>query len=143
MRKRAWTVFLATLLFAGPASAEEVLKPRTEGGISFVSGGIGRDEREALKKIEDDYNLRLLFAARDYREYLADIRVTIRDADGKIILEAVADGPRFLARLAPGTYSIGAANEGRRIVRSVTILPDKAVTETFTWKISYPDNHRE
>ncbi|HOP41602.1 MAG TPA: hypothetical protein PLI53_11225, partial [Geobacteraceae bacterium] len=76
MRKRAWTVFLATLLFAGPVSAEEVLKPRTQGNITFVSGGIGRDEREALKKIEDDYNLRLLFAARDSREYLADIKVT-------------------------------------------------------------------
>jgi hypothetical protein len=135
MRKRVWTGFLAALLFAGTASAEQELKPQTEGGVSYVSGGIGLEERQALKKVEGDYNLRLLFAARGSREYLADVKVTIRSADGETLLEAVADGPRFLVRLAPGSYRVIAANEGKEIARSVSIPPNRAVSETFTWKI--------
>jgi hypothetical protein len=143
MRKRLWTGFLAALLLTGTASAEQELKPQTQGGVTFVSGGIGIEERQALKKLEGDYNLRLLFAARGSREYIADVKVTIRNTEGVTLLEAVADGPRFLARLVPGTYRVIADNEGKEISRSISIPPNQAISETFTWKIIHLDKPLE
>jgi hypothetical protein len=137
MKTKAIIVLFALCLAAGAVSAQEsVLQPRTEGGITFISGGVGMDEREALKKVEGDYNLRLLFAAQGSGEFVAGVKVTILDAKGKTVLEAVSDGPRFFAKLAPGSYKLTATNNGTPMTRTVKISPKGSVSQAFYWKIT-------
>lgn len=53
---------LSSLVFSLSAlHAEPILKPQTQGGVSFVSGGIGSEERAELKAMRSNYNLSLLF----------------------------------------------------------------------------------
>ena len=106
---------------------------RTMGGITFISGGIGAEEREAVEAMAGSYNLRLVFVARDKGEYLWGVKVQLLDGAGKTLLNAVSDGPYFLAKVAPGRYTIVAEDEGRAIRRSVDIAPGHAVSEQFTW----------
>jgi hypothetical protein len=140
MKTKIVLIFFVALFAAITVFAQDtVLQPRTEGGITYISGGIGMDERDALKKVEGDYNLRLLFAAQGSGEFVADVKVTILDAQGKSILEAVSAGPRFFAKLAPGSYRIIAENNGTPIRRTVRISPKRPVSQAFYWKITPRD----
>jgi hypothetical protein len=137
MKTKVMLVFLAALFAAGTVSAQEpVPQPRTEGGITFISGGVGMEERDALKKVEGDYNLRLLFAAQGSGEFVADVKVTIRDTKGKTVLEVASVGPRFFAKLTPGSYKITAENNGTAMTRAVRISPKRSVSQAFYWKVA-------
>ena len=70
------------------------LQAQQQGNITFVSGGAGTEDRDALRQVENQYNLRLLFAARN-GNYLAGIAVTLNDMRGNAVLDTIAEGPIF------------------------------------------------
>ncbi len=91
-------------------------------GIPYISGGIGEDEREAMRSISRDYNLKLVFAIKE-GNYLADIAVLIKDAEDKTMLDAVSDGPWFFTRLSPGIYTVTATMTGKAKTQKAQIKP--------------------
>jgi hypothetical protein len=108
------------------------LQPQQQGNITFVSGGAGDEDRDALKQVESQYNLRLLFAARN-GDYLADIGVTLADAHGNTVLDTIADGPIFYAHVPPGHYRLTVSNEGQSQSHDVAIGAGGAVSQDFYW----------
>jgi hypothetical protein len=108
-------------------------EPRTQGDVSYVSGGVGSDSALAMRQIEGGYNLRLLFAVQGSGEYLADVRVKLVDHKGHTVLDAVSDGPYFFAKLRPGRYQVVADNGGTVISRSVDV-GEHAVSQSFYWR---------
>ncbi|WP_232219938.1 carboxypeptidase-like regulatory domain-containing protein [Pseudogulbenkiania sp. MAI-1] len=104
------------------AAAEEALpQGQTQGQASFISGGIGADEVAAMKAVRQDYNLRLLFAAKGSGEYLADVAVVVRNARGDTVLDTVAKGPFFYARLPAGQYQVSASYQDKSQARKVRL----------------------
>ncbi|MES2354886.1 MAG: carboxypeptidase-like regulatory domain-containing protein [Pseudomonadota bacterium] len=97
------------------------LEPKTENGITYVSGGVGEEEVQALKNAAKDYDLMVTFASGKTGAYLADVKVDIENAKGKNVLSAVSDGPIFLADLPKGTYRIKAEAEGKTVTRQVQV----------------------
>lgn len=122
-------LMLSFLVFAQETS----IVPQTQGDVSFVSGGVGGDERDAMQAIRDDYNLSLLFSVTGSGEYLSEVNVTIKDAGGKTVLETVSDGPMLFAKLKPGRYAISADSEGQVIEKSVTVKDKLGARVSFTW----------
>lgn len=108
-------------------------EPETVGGVTFVSGGVGDDESQAMRQMEHRFNLRLLFAQQGSGEYLANVQVQLRDKGGRTILDTVAKGPRLLAQVPPGAYTVTASSDGRPIVRQVTVPPGRAASQAFYW----------
>ena len=99
-----------------------------------MSGGIGGAERQALRAAAPNYNLHLLFAGQGTGEYLSDVKVTITDASGVVVLDAVSEGPYFLARLAPGRYRVTAdLGNGNAQTRAVTVPERGALSTSFFW----------
>lgn len=98
---------------------------QSDSGIPYVSGGIGEDERAALNAAAATYNLKLIFTDKGGGHYLSDINVSIKGAKGADVLEAVSDGPWFLAKLPPGTYRVSAGIADQRQTRSVTVGKQK------------------
>jgi hypothetical protein len=116
------------------AAAEAVgLEVKSAGGISYVSGGVGASEQEALEQAKSDYNLRLLFAVSGSGAFLAEVPVTIADSGGQVLLEAVSDGPYFYAKVPAGSYRVSAENAGKVQTRSVTVPASGAASEGFYW----------
>ena len=107
------------------------LETQQQGNITFVSGGAGDEDRDALKQVESQYNLRLLFAARN-GEYLANIAVTLSDARGSAVLDTISDGPIFYARVPPGRYRLTVSNQGQSQSRDISIGRG-AVRQDFYW----------
>jgi hypothetical protein len=86
--------------------------------ITVHTGAVGIEERDALMRAYDDYNLHLGFAQKT-GEFLADIDVTIRDAKGEEVWSGKTDGPMLFARLPQGRYTVIAEHEGQRQQRTV------------------------
>jgi hypothetical protein len=112
--------------------APPALQAQQQGNITFVSGGAGDDDRDALKQVENQYNLRLMFAARS-GEYLANVAVTLADSRGNTVLDTIADGPIFYAHVPPGRYRLTVASQGQSQGRDVTVAANGAVHQDFYW----------
>lgn len=126
---------LAAPLLAGAAdSGAPVLQPVTQGGMTYVSGGFGLGERQALNDVAGDYNLKLVFAEKGTGAYLSDVKLSIVDMKGQKVLEAVSDGPWFFVKLAPGRYTITAGPEGENRVQQVRVGGDRLTTRYFYWR---------
>lgn len=113
-------VFAQSAAFAAPAGLPPV---HHQGGVSFVSGGVGSDQAAALKDEMHKYPLVLEFAgkAQQGNEYLADVPVHITDMKGATVLKTTSHGPFILASLPNGRYRITASHDGKSQERVVDV----------------------
>ncbi|MGH8590428.1 MAG: carboxypeptidase regulatory-like domain-containing protein [Gammaproteobacteria bacterium] len=112
--------------------ATQMPEVQTQNGVSYVTGGIGKEQSEALKMIAKDYDLMLTFATRD-GEYLADVVVHIEDMNGNTLVDTVSDGPLFLADLPADRYKVTAAEDGISQIRVVNIGGRRPAEAVFHW----------
>ena len=127
--RRMLIIGAAMMLAAGAAHAQTVKKA---GEISYVSGGVGKPEREQLQALEKNFNLKLVFAVADGK-FLANVRVVVSDAQGRKLVEHVADGPFFLANLPAGEYSVAATFAGKTQTRRIEVMAGRLHTEHMRW----------
>jgi hypothetical protein len=111
----------------GATADQEVIR----GGVKFISGGVGTDSQERLDSRVKEFNLKLVFTLTE-GNYLADVGVTIKDAAGRTVVEHVADGPIFLAKLPAGAYSASVTYEGKSQARKLRVN-ERLHTEYFRW----------
>lgn len=108
-------VWLFAALLAGTAGADSGALPPVQrsGDISYISGGIGEDEIQAIKAAAAQYALQITFfshadTGRD--TYNAPAELTILKADGSPVLDLKPEGPFLLVDLPAGKYRVIAAN---------------------------------
>ena len=96
------------------------LKPRTQNGITYVTGGVGEEQQAQMQALSQaGYNLRLVFAEKGTGAYVANVKVNIADSHGKTVLTAVSDGPGFYAKLPDGDYTITTEYKGNTQTRKI------------------------
>ena len=106
------------LLGASPAFANSLTNSgsepevQTSNGIPYVSGGFGLSERTEIRGIGKTDNLELSFALQN-KDYIGGAEVRIKEKNGTELLEAVADGPLFFAKLPEGVYIVEATAMGK------------------------------
>jgi hypothetical protein len=118
--------------FAAPAS---YLPPtHRQGDVSYLSGGIGINESDAIKHVAKAYPLELEFVlkAKPKAEYLANIKVQIENAHDKTMLKTTS-GPFLLAKLPAGKYMISANRDGKVIHRQVEVAASGHQRVVFEW----------
>lgn len=127
--KRSSTLLLilcavALLIFGSvPASSNDVrTELRNQGGVYYLSGGIGIDQRDELLKVasREKMNVKLEFAQLD-GAFLSSVKVTISDASGTARLNLTTDGPWLFVRLPAGEYRVRAERNGNVQTASVTV----------------------
>lgn len=105
---------VAALLTAPAWSAIE-----TQGEVSYMNGGIGKDEADAIRAQASRFPLELPFVRRadGHEEFVVDVAIRSADRAGRVVLELPGQGPVFLVNLPPtaNTGSISSATgSGRR-----------------------------
>jgi len=122
------------------AAMDTALPPeQTQAGITYRTGGVGKEEVTAFKKIESQYPLVIEFLgkpAKDgmHAEYLAGINVTIAQAEGgKAVLSTTATGPFLMAKLAPGKYKVTAEYQGKTHDRTIEVRAKGTERIVFEW----------
>jgi hypothetical protein len=87
------------------------LEPRTAGRITYLCGGVGQDEQQAMRAQARNFDRGLLFTQGSRGEYMAGVDVTL-SRNGKELASFNADGPRCLIKGPEGTYQVTATYNG-------------------------------
>jgi hypothetical protein len=116
---------IAGLAFALAAGAQPAVQDR--GGVKFVTGGVGEDERAAMAALRAQFNVRVTSFVPKGGNYLAEVAVTVRDANATEILATTMDGPFLYARLAPGAYVAEAKFREKTLQRKFKVPASGAI----------------
>jgi hypothetical protein len=119
--------------------AAQAAGPQQQNGISYINGGVGQDEQNAMRAMRADYNLLLTFATKESGAFRSDVQLDIMDAKGASLLSVPNTGPMFYAKLPAGTYRISAAAEGKTFKRTVK-LGGAPREMTLHWENDSPDD---
>lgn len=127
------TALALVVAVAGSVVAQPAAGPRAQGDVSYVSGGVGEEQQDWIAQhANEGYTLKLLFAEKGTGAYVADVRVRVADRSGHVLLDAVASGPAFLARLPEGDYRVNLEYRGERQSRTVH-ASSRAGTTVVHW----------
>lgn len=127
---------LTLALNAIGAPASDVPTAQKQGEVTYLSGGIGQTEANAIKHVAKNYPLELEFLAKakPKDEYLADVKVEIKDAHDKTVLNATSDGPFLLAKMPVGKYTISADHDGKIEHRQIVLAAKEHRRVVFEWR---------
>ena len=128
-----FSLLMAPLAFAALPRA---LPPeQTQGGVTYVSGGIGQEESQAFEAVAAQYPLALEFAIKHAprAEYTANVHVVVTDAQGTRVLDTHSDGPFLLAKLPTGRYTVTAERHQQTLTRTVHVATHKPTHVRFLW----------
>ncbi len=130
----AW--IFSTLSFAEVSSSLPSVK--SQGQTQFISGGIGKDESEAILQAGSSWSLMLALsqAASPGAEYISDVHITIKDKLGNIVLDTTAEGPYLLVSLSPGEYSIDATYRSVTLHRDLNLGKELGKKITLIWPVA-------
>ena len=103
-----------------------------QGQITYTSGGISLEERDALKATARNYNL-LISNADKVGKLTAETTIVITGKDNQKTLTVNDAGPLLYAKLPAGTYVVKAANGDQKAVRTVSITGQKQARIYFIW----------
>lgn len=118
------------------AEVQAELPPKeNQGGVPYLTGGIGSDESAAIKAQFPKYALALTFAGvkAGRNVFLASVPVQIRDASGATVLDVTTEGPYLLVDVPPGKYEIVATHAGKEQRASVQAVVGKSTERAFSW----------
>jgi hypothetical protein len=132
------SILIAGIVFAAPAfssTSAHLPAEHKAGPVTYMSGGVGTDEANAMKAAEHRYNLALEFVqkARPRDEYLADIGVKVKDHSGKMLLNVDSNGPFLLSRMPAGKYTIAASNNDHVLTKVAEVTPKHPARLVFVW----------
>jgi len=118
-----------------PGADESAAPPakKSPSGIEYRSGGVGKDERDALLLVTKRYTLKVVLAGKGDRAFVYDAKIRVLGASGKEIVEADDAGPLFFANLPAGKYKVVATASGQTKEQSVAVTAGKQKAISFTW----------
>jgi hypothetical protein len=122
-------------LLAMPALAQTTaftLPENRSGDVTYISGGIGDEERDEIRQREANFNLKLLFSERD-GSYLTGVDVLLLNAKGETVLDAKAAGPFLLARVPAGRYTVKLSANGKTQQGKVSVGAKGKQQAVFRW----------
>jgi len=142
-RRLAMLTVAAYLVSGGTASAAaypfEVATPsaltvQTEGAVTFVTGGIGDSELDAMAAAKADYNLHITNTDKA-GAYTANTSLVITDRKGRDVLTATA-GPLLYATLPSGSYTLHAENSGMTQTKHFAVSAKKPAEISLLWNLA-------
>ena len=120
-------VALPLAVFASPGP-----EVKSQDSVSYLTGGVGSDERAAIKAKVKQFNLELAIATKK-GHFLGDGAVNIADAQGHTVLQVTMDGPLFYAHLQPGTYTVKVNRDGTAKQQTVEVPSSGQRSVIFRW----------
>ncbi|MGS0735654.1 carboxypeptidase regulatory-like domain-containing protein [Pseudomonas sp. GG8] len=136
-------VALAVLLSFSPVvlqAANEVpidmsavqLEPKEQNGITYLSGGVGQDESQAIQQVKG-YNLHITFSIGPDNKYLSGVDVVIQTAKGRSIVSLSQVGPIVYVKLPADNYLIIASQNGHEKRSTVVLEGSSTGTVNLHW----------
>lgn len=102
-------------------------------GIEYRSGGVGKEERDALHVVTAAYPLKIVLSAGGDGAFVSDATVRVDDGSGKAIFEADGIGPLVYVNLPPGSYTVAVTARGSTKQQRVSLGAGKQTAISVSW----------
>ena len=113
---------LALHAHAEPADPNEL--GNTKSGANFMTGGIGREEVEAMRRVAKQYTLQVLLSEGRHGTALTDVAVNITDGAGITVFKIQHAGPLLYVKLPAGDYKVNGNYNGLKQAQKITLAND-------------------
>lgn len=116
MRRSLIAVLVGTSLATNAVvvpSAFAIDEGVTYQGGTYASGGVGEEEREALREWMNAASLKVTTVESGSGTYLANALVIVTDQFNRQVFAEVLDGPFLGINLDPGPYTVTVMTEGK------------------------------
>jgi hypothetical protein len=124
---------LACSAFCTMAAMAQEIEQQSSNGVNYVTGGVGSEERQAMRELSPQYNVKLTFADRGTGDYRSGVAVEVRDMRGNVRLREDDAGPMLYAQLPPGRYRVMANIDGQQQQRTITVGNGGSRSAAFYW----------
>ncbi|MGE5088780.1 MAG: carboxypeptidase regulatory-like domain-containing protein [Candidatus Levyibacteriota bacterium] len=128
----AMAVMVAT---AGVAQAMPLPKPVRQGDATWVTGGIGQTEADAIRRMAPQWPLAMTFAERRQgrNEFVAGVKLRVTGKDGRTVVDVHDGGPLLLLKLPEGRYTVTAEYDGQVRTQRVDVAAGRHDSVDFLW----------
>lgn len=105
-------------------------------GISYISGGVGEEESQAILAEAKQWPLLLELSQLENGRgvWIFGAKIKILNSQNQVIFDAQADGPYILINLTAGQYQIEASYQGVVQKRSVNVQASASQKLAIFWK---------
>jgi len=120
---------------AGLAQAMAAPRPVTQGEATWVNGGIGKTEAEAIRRMAPNWPLQVTFSERHQGrdEFVAGVKLRVTGKDGRTVVDVHDGGPLLLLKLPDGHYTIRAEYDGHVETQRVDVAAGRHDAVAFLW----------
>jgi hypothetical protein len=128
------TAFFACSIVGAVAQRPVATAPET---ISYMNGGFGQEEAARMREISAEFPIGLTFTrhngTQNTDEFVADVKVRVRDSTGQTVVAVAGQGPIFLLRVPDGTYAVEAERDGEVKTRRIDVVGGRHQEIAFSW----------
>lgn len=112
-------------------AGNDVLVPKQYGNVSYITGGIGDQEKGKMQSVWSDYNFHLMSSMQS-GGFSGVIELSITNKSGKQVFAGEVD-PMLYADLPAGTYTVIAVNQGMSKQEKITVSDANPASVHFIW----------
>ena len=129
-----WLAALIDLTALRTNACGQLPAAKTQGAVSYLSGGIGDDEENQICDAAREYGVLLEFSeverGSSHGRWTADVDVDIKSGT-ESVLKFRTEGPLMLVKLKPGAYTVEAERKGARRAKRIEVKPNAVARERF------------
>ena len=141
MDRRAYAGLVAAIAAAAwmasavPAQATAAPRQVTQGDATFVNGGIGQTEADAIRRMAPKWPLQMTFSRRHQGrdEFVAGVNLRVTGAGGRTVVDVRDGGPLLLLKLPDGHYTVRADYDGQVKTQRVDVAAGHHDAVSFLW----------
>jgi hypothetical protein len=135
LKQWSLSIALVVALFTSSACrADEIAIQQDANGVSYVTGGIGSEEVEALESFKKQFNLYFLFSEGKIGRLVDDVNISILDAKKQTVFSLEHAAPRLLLSLPTGRYTVIASYQGNSQRYTLNANAKKHQRVILNWK---------
>ena len=129
-------IFIAQLFVFGSISVAQIPDTQYSQGISYITGGVGEDETQAILSEAKQWPLLLEMSQIENGRgvWIFGAMVNILNDKSQSIFNAQADGPYMLVNLGAGNYVTQASFKGVQQSKAISIKADTSQKISLFWK---------
>lgn len=134
---KQWSLSIALVMALSTVTAclaDEIAIQQDAQGVSYVTGGIGSEEVEALEAFKKQFNLYFLFSEGRIGRLVDDVNISIIDGKKQTVFSLEHAAPRLLLSLPAGKYTAVASYQGNTQRYTFNLSAKKSQRVILNWK---------
>lgn len=130
------SILSAVCIVASSVALAQIPDTQYSQGISYISGGVGEEESQAILAEAKQWPLLLELSQLENGRgvWIFGAKIKILNSQNQVIFDAQADGPYILINLNAGQYQIEASYQGATQKRSANIQTSAPQKLAIFWK---------